>query len=345
MIKHHSLTGHTAYIDLLDFHKDEKISEIQGSITRKERNGKVHLYDSYRIGKKVVKRYIGVESPELLGKIAKMSKLRSELENRRQQQARLVRRLRGESYKMFDKSLGSILSAFARAGVFRLGGTLVGTTAFRCYEYELGAKIESDDLSMTNDIDIASFTRLSLAIEDKVEPSMQETFKKLSFGEVLSLDRNKSYRWKQAENNFQVEFLTPSFDQEEKIQRLATLGVYAQSLHFLNYLIAEPIPAVALYRNGVLIQIPQPERFAIHKLIISDRRRDGTNSTKSKKDLWQAEWLLEVLAEDRPGQLYLAYKDALGRGKKWKKHIKCSLDRSPKSKANIKKAKKYFKSG
>jgi len=42
---------------------------------------------------------------------------------------------------------------------------------------------------------------------------------------------------------------------------LIALGVSAQALHHLNYLIAEPIHAAVLYRSGVLVQIPRPERY------------------------------------------------------------------------------------
>lgn len=73
-----------------------------------------------------------------------------------------------------------------------------------------------------------------------------------------------------------VEFLTPSFEEGEPIKPLKALNVSAQSLHFLNYLIAEPIHAAVPYRYGVLVQIPRPERFCIHKLIVSERRRGAT---------------------------------------------------------------------
>jgi hypothetical protein len=74
-----------------------------------------------------------------------------------------------------------------------------------------------------------------------------------------------------------VEFLTPSFRSEEDIRELPALGVAAQSLHFLNYLIAEPIKAAALYRSGVLVQIPRPEAYAVHKLIVANRRKAPTS--------------------------------------------------------------------
>lgn len=109
---------------------------------------------------------------------------------------------------------------------------------------------------------------------------------------------------------------------------LAALGVSAQSLHHLNYLIAEPIQAAAVYRDGILIRVPRPERFAIHKLIVADRRRDGPDSLKARKDLLQAEILAAMLAEDRPSDLAEAYQDAMGWGARWRQRIEASLGRS-----------------
>ena len=104
-----------------------------------------------------------------------------------------------------------------------------------------------------------------------------------------------------------------------------------QSLHYLNYLIAEPITAAIPYRNGVLVQIPRPERFAIHKLIVADRRQGGPDQAKSRKDRGQAAFLIDVLAEDRPDDLREAYEDALSRGPRWRERLEASLARMPRT--------------
>ncbi|SOC17277.1 nucleotidyltransferase-like protein [Rhodobacter maris] len=123
-----------------------------------------------------------------------------------------------------------------------------------------------------------------------------------------------------------VEFLTPAFG-DETVKPLPALGVSAQALNYLNYLIAEPIPAIALYRSGALVQIPRPERFAIHKLIVADRRREGSDRGKSAKDRAQAAFLIEVLAQDRPDELAEAWEDARSRGPRWRKRLDASLAR------------------
>jgi hypothetical protein len=126
-----------------------------------------------------------------------------------------------------------------------------------------------------------------------------------------------------------IEFLTPSFEEGERLQELPALGVSTQALHHLNFLIADPIDAAIPYRNGVLIQIPAPERFAIHKLIVADRRRDGPDSFKARKDRDQARFLVKVLAEDRPDELAVAFQDAMSRGPKWQQRLQASLKRLP----------------
>jgi hypothetical protein len=53
------------------------------------------------------------------------------------------------------------------------------------------------------------------------------------------------------------------------------------------------------------------------------------------KDLKQAEFLLEVLMEDRPGDVVDAYRDAYAMGPKWRDHIQASLERLPEIKRYI----------
>ena len=107
------------------------------------------------------------------------------------------------------------------------------------------------------------------------------------------------------------------------------LTVSAQSLHFLNYLIAEPITVPLLYRSGVLVQVPRAERYAIHKLIVATRRRPGEGQQKARKDRAQADFLVRFLAEERPDALAEAYQQARNAGSAWRKAIDQSLAQLP----------------
>ena len=141
------------------------------------------------------------------------------------------------------------------------------------------------------------------------------------------LDERRAWRWRQSRSETLVEFLTPAFTEREEPRQLPALGVHAQSLHYLNYLIAEPIKAAVTYRGGVLVQIPRPERFAIHKLIVSDRRQGGPDSLKAVKDRRQAAMLIDILARDRPDELREAYADALARGPRWRERLASAIAR------------------
>lgn len=318
---------------------DEAVTDIKGSPALRERNGRAYWYDRYRIGSDIQEQYLGEDTPALRERIERHETLKSQRAERRRERARLVRLLRGERFLGMDGATGSFVSALAKAGIFRLGGVLVGTQAFRSYEGELGLRLSLDQMAMTNDIDIASFEKLSLALDERVLPSVNDVLAGFDFVPVPSLQAGKVSRWRQSKSETLVEFLTPSFEAEEGLRELAALGVSAQSLHFLNFVISDPLPAAAIYRDGILIHIPRPERFAIHKLIVSDRRRDGADSLKSRKDLMQAELLLDVLAEDRPSDLALAYDDAAARGPKWRERLERSMSRSPRASASITKAK------
>lgn len=329
MIRHHGAIGTAAWTDLLRMLKDAGVSDLRGSPKLKTVGAKRYWYDQYRLGTAVLHRYIGEDGPELRERLARRQDLARDLKANERQRARLMRVLRAETYLMADAGTGQAVSALARAGVFRLGGTLVGTQAFRLYEGELGVRIGLDQAAVTDDIDVASFERLSIALGDVVEPSLPGVFSQLKFEPAPSLERGKVWRWRQTDRTTLVEFLTPSFSAEEGIRDLPALGVSAQSLHFLNFLIAEPLQTPLLYRSGVLVQIPRPERYAIHKLIVADRRRDGPDALKARKDRAQAAFLIEVLSEERPDDLAEAYAAARANGPAWRARLGATLARMP----------------
>lgn len=229
----------------------------------------------------MVDRYLGEDTEALRARIDRSADLRARAKEIEREAARLVRLLRAEGYLAPDLATGQLLAALARAGAFRLGGTLVGTQAFRLYDGLLGVRIGADQAAATDDIDIASFERLSIALGDTADPRLATVFADLAFDPVPSLDPGHVWRWRQTARGTLVEFLTPSFSAKEGLRRLPALGVSAQSLRFLNYLIAEPLPAPVVYRSGVLVQVPRPERYAIHKLIVASRCRDGPLSPKA----------------------------------------------------------------
>jgi hypothetical protein len=49
-------------------------------------------------------------------------------------------------------------------------------------------------------------------------------------------------------------------------------------LRFLVFLILDREPAILLHATGVLVSVPAPQRFVLHKLIVARRRRQVTRN-------------------------------------------------------------------
>ena len=336
-LQFHGHTATAAYHDLRRLLMDAAMSDIRGTPTRVAVRGRHFWYDKYRIGAEVRQRYIGPETDELLARLDRLDRSNADRRALQQDQTRLVRVLRASNYRSTDRGTGSLLAAFARCGVFRLGGTLVGTVAFQHYEGELGVVLDFERTARTDDIDIASFERLSFALGDSVETPLEEVFRDLKFQPVPSLNRQHVWRWRQTSGPVLVEFLMPAHG-EEGVRKLPALGVSARALRHLDYLLEDPVPAVSLYRSGVLVRIPRPERYAMHKLIVAERRHDGPDSLKASKDRAQADFLIAALAELRPDELCLAHDEAVERGPGWRRRIEASLDRLPTAREHLLKA-------
>jgi hypothetical protein len=115
-----------------------------------------------------------------------------------------------------------------------------------------------------------------------------------------------------------VDFLTPNEGPDtDSPQTLPALQTDAQPLRFLDFLIHEPEQAVVLHGPGIHVRVPAPERYAVHKVIISMRRRAGV--AKRDKDLQQVAVLIEALAEKRAGEFKLVWEEAHQRGPTWRK--------------------------
>lgn len=323
---------HSAYQDLLSAHTLQSVGEIAGKPFLRDMGSKGSFwYAIRRVGGKAVQQYIGPDTDDVREKIEQAKEAKSDEKAFRKHASSLVAQLRAAGLPTLDRQSGKVLHAMVKSGVFRLGGTLVGTHAFRLYSAELGARL-GEGLATTDDIDIAAFENLKLVIEDKVDPALPDTFKHLDLEPAPNLDRKgRATSWRMKSGGLAIDFLVPKMKEGREIILLEPLGVHAQALPFLNYLIAEPVAAVALYRSGLLVQIPRPERFAIHKLIVASRR-DSSASLKAKKDLAQAEALAEVLCEDRPDELAEAHEDARNSGPKWRTAIDRSLRKAPRVK-------------
>jgi hypothetical protein len=126
--------------------------------------------------------------------------------------------------------------------------------------------------------------------------------------------REPSTSFKVRGRDLRVDFLTPARSRQSSAPVLLPhLGVAAQPLAGLDYLLEEPIDAVVVAAAGVHVQVPSPARFALHKVWVSSQR-PTSEQAKVQKDLRQAEQLLDVLSVDRPDDIAAAYAALTRRG-------------------------------
>lgn len=263
-------------------------------------------------------RYVGPRSPELDARVAAHGAAREDRKHRRAIVAALLRGgLRGPVHPF-----GPLIEALAEAGVFRLRGVLVGTLAYQAYAGLLGRRLGGSNLQ-TGDLDLAQFQSVSVAVEDALEVPLLDTLRRVDprFEPVPPRDRATPATQFRA-GSLRVDLLTPNRGPDsEAPAELPALHAHAATLRYLDFLIYREVQAVILHGEGVAVNVPAPERFALHKLLVSRLRHAGPESqAKAGKDLRQAAELLPVLAQQRPFELREAWEELLARGPRWRRH-------------------------
>lgn len=217
-----------------------------------------------------------------------------------------LRLLGREGFKLADAKTYATVASLHNHALFEAGAVLVGSHAYGVLLNQLGARAAQ---YATQDVDIARNAELAFA--KRPQKSFLEIIKEsgIAFVEVPQLNKRKpSTSFKEAGNAFfQVDLLVPSSTDEIRTVRVPELGAHATALPYLKYLLAESQESVLLAREGCCsVRVPAPERFALHKLLVSQLRRQ--RGERSMKDVSQASVLLAVLAERHPGAIEQAAK-------------------------------------
>ena len=285
--------------------QDEVFVGTPGSLTRRTKaSGSVFYSRQYYDGSGR-KREVYVAGPE--GNAEADEKARA-LEHRITEAARTVAsiRLLGRSgYTIADAKAQATLAVLHNLGFFAAGGVLVGSHAFGALLNKLGVRAAP---YATEDIDLAR--RESLALPGLARPFIDVLKDSgIEFVAVPGLPSSKpstSYKEK-GRSRFQVDLLVPSRTSALPVVPIPELKAYAQALPYLSYLLGDTDRTALIAREGVAgIRVPSAERFALHKLIVSQLR--PARDAKSDRDLSQAAVLLAVLADRHPG----AIEDAAG---------------------------------
>ena len=127
------------------------------------------------------------------------------------------------------------------------------------------------------------------------------------------------------DKQLRVDFLTPLVGGQGDVYEHDQLGVNLQPLRFLEFILEDIHQAVVLSPVGaVMANVPDPARFALHKLLVFAERR-ARNPEKALKDLKHAAALIEALSEFRRDDLLALWKDLLDRGPGWRDRARKAL--------------------
>ena len=217
---------------------------------------------------------------------------------------------------------GRVIRRIAEYGFFRAGGVLAGTHAFLAFQNYLGATWR--EAVTTMDLDFAhAGNNLSIAMPNQHPVDIRSAIESLQMG---FLPVHGQARFKKAdEPDFDVDFLTVLTRVGDEPIEVKSLGVSLQPLKFMELAFERPVQTALLLNDGPLVvNVPQPAYYALHKLIVHVERR-RQNPSKSAKDLVQSGALIEYLLDHRPGELHDAYADVLSRGPGWKSRIEAGL--------------------
>jgi len=300
---------------------------------RKTVKGKVYWYEQHYAGGQARQTYFGpsndrndkfVDEQRKAVRADKVTfkKLRA-IEER---QAAMLRR---SGLPVLDRRMALLLDRFSEAGLICHDGLLVGTLAYTVYSGMLGYVFEKSTL-MTQDIDIARDDRVQIAAP-VIDVKTLFSRRGIQCRAIPPLSKKALPSSYVSSDGIRIDFLVPLRGKAKEGVRMPKVsGAGATALRFLDYLIEDPVESVLVApAGGVLVSVPRPERFAIHKLIVA-AYRPVTEIAKKEKDLHQAGQLIAVLSEERKRELKTVFRRAVKMGKKWERAIKSSLALLPK---------------
>lgn len=316
-------SAQAAYAELLEVTRQQELSRsvesLSGSFNRKTVKGATYWYYQFTEGGKVRQIFVGPDTDKVRELVARAkTKDTSQID-------RLAKGAMALGCAATTPAHFRVVRRLNEIGFFHAGGLLVGAHAFLAYGNALG--VSWGDLARTQDLDFAhAGNDIDLALPANLEIDTKDAIQHLEAGFLpvpafRPKDRTATFINKK-DRTLRIDFLTPMVHGKGKAFRHEGLGVNLQPLRFMEFLIEDVDQAVILSGVGaVLVTVPDPARYALHKILVHVERRK-TNPAKAAKDLRQAAALIEVLSDFRQDSLDILWRDILDRGPGWRKRAR-----------------------
>jgi hypothetical protein len=315
-----SLTAQTAYAQLLDAainaQLTRSVADLSGSFNAKAIKGRTYWYFQYtEPAGKLRQLYVGPDSAAVQRLVQRKGETSAAAPMLPLARSALALGCMGVIPRQFR-----VLRRLADYRFFHAGCVLIDTHAYLAYANMLGVRWGGQE--RTQDIDFAHAGKsVALLLPSDIDVRTDHAIESLNMGflPAVGLGGAAEGSWLiPAEPDFRLDFLTPLHREGDKPYAHPKLHITLQPLPFMEYSLEGVEQAVVFCAEGAaLVNVPAPERFALHKLIVYGERA-GAFRAKANKDLAQAASLIAYLAEHREDALGAALDDLLARGKGWR---------------------------
>lgn len=302
---------------------------VQGLHARIERPGSLYTRSKGDGEYAYVKRSVGTTRRDVYIGPASATETSHRIEEigaenlRAKERRKTISALKAAGVPAPQSALGAVLDALDDAGLLR-HTVVVGTAAYQCYPPLVGAVLPAAGLT-TQDADLATAS-LAISADDATE-SLETILKRAdpTFTLLPGLDPKAPPSHFRSASGFIVDLLTPQLRRDDpNPMPLTKLKAGAIPMQYLRWLITDPLQAAIMYSSGSAAFVPQPARYAVHKLIVAQKRT--SDRTKRAKDLLQSRALIDILKTRDPYALADARDAALEEGQEgWKTPILRSL--------------------
>lgn len=322
------ISASTAYAQLhaaaMGMELDRDVSHLHGSFATKQVRGSKHWYFAFREPDQRVRQiYVGPDSVEVRALVERARSV-----GPIQSLKPLARSAASLGNATVQRKHLSVILRLNEYGFFRAGGVLIGTHAFLAYANQLGLHWLGSD--QTADVDFAhAGHNVSVALPTNVDAKPHAALTTMNEGFLPIVQyrgtAGGSYR-KRDEPEFQVDFLTPKSGKTDDPIQVEHLDVALQPLRFMEFSLEQIEQATLIDPTGrcVVVSLPSPARYAVHKLLVVGERT-GSYRAKVAKDVVQAASLIEYFATTDIDPLVEAWRDARDRGPGWRKRAEQGL--------------------
>lgn len=314
------LSAQTAYAELFEqargFELTNALAGLVGSFHKLARKGRSYWYFAYRdLDQKTRMAYVGPDDERVRALVERFENIRRDRPLAPAARAALALGCWPTAPKHFR-----VIKRLSEYGFFRAGGVLIGTHAFLAMGNLLGVRWGAG--ATTLDVDFAHAGRnVSIALPANLRIDVHGALESLEMGllPLVQFDGAAGAQYRNPrDQELRLDFVT-SASRGGKPVVIPELNLALEPLKFMEFSLEQTIQGCVIGNLGAcVVNLPAPERFAVHKLVVYGERPTAERA-KATKDLLQAACLGSYFKQTGQAEVFsVAWRDALTRGKGWR---------------------------